>query len=126
MTPRPRRNSPPVHGRCCIHPVRSIGTSGDLHRRNEEHVMSYALSPTPTRDDSVALPAPDAWLRALVADCLAVDAAHLEPAVSLRDDLAADSLDFADIAVALEHDIGIVVPPSLLARVRTYGDLVAL
>lgn len=88
------------------------------------HTHSFDSSaPVP----SIAAPATpigsDTWLRALVADRLGVADAALVPSVSLRDDLAADSLDFAVLASALEDDIGIEVPVSLLDRVHTYGDL---
>ena len=44
--------------------------------------------------------------------------------VSLRDDLAADSLDLVELVVALEGEFAIVVPERILDQVRTYGDLV--
>jgi acyl carrier protein len=65
----------------------------------------------------------DAWLRTLVADHLGVAESDLVAAVSLTDDLAVDSLDFADLAAAMEGELGIVVPTSLLRHVRTYADL---
>ncbi|TMA62376.1 MAG: acyl carrier protein [Deltaproteobacteria bacterium] len=45
-------------------------------------------------------------------------------AVSLRDELAADSLDLVELAMALEAEFAIVVPERILDQVRTYGDLV--
>jgi acyl carrier protein len=65
-------------------------------------------------------------LRSLVADRLGVGESELTSYVSLRGDLAADSLDFADLAVALEEEVGIRVPLALLERVHTYGDLALL
>jgi acyl carrier protein len=65
----------------------------------------------------------EAWLRTLVADRLGVAEADLVAAVSLTDDLAVDSLDFADLAAAMETELGIVVPTTLLRHVRTYADL---
>ena len=50
-------------------------------------------------------------LRGIVADLLGVGPEQLAPHVSLTDDLAADSLDLVEIALAIE-------------KVRTYGDLV--
>ncbi len=44
--------------------------------------------------------------------------------VSLRDDLAADSLDLIELTQALEGAFAIVVPERILDGVRTYGDLV--
>src|SRR5216117_3659969 len=62
--------------------------------------------------------------RRLVADHLGVGVEQLVAGVSLRDDLAADSLDLVELAMALEAEFGIVVPEHILDRVRTYGDLV--
>ena len=62
--------------------------------------------------------------RRLVADHLGVGVEQLVAGVSLREDLAADSLDLVELAMALEAKFGIVVPERLLDRVRTYGDLV--
>ena len=62
--------------------------------------------------------------RRLVADHLGVGVEQLVAGVSLREDLAADSLDLVELAMALEAEFGIVVPERLLDRVRTYGDLV--
>ena len=63
-------------------------------------------------------------VRGLVADHLGVGVEELVAGVSLRDDLAADSLDLVELAMALEAEFGIVVPEHILDRVRTYGDLV--
>ena len=62
-------------------------------------------------------------VRRLVADHLGVDVEELTPDVSLTDDLAVDSLDLLELALVLENDLGIVVPESTLAELRTYGDL---
>jgi len=62
--------------------------------------------------------------RRLVADHLGVGVEQLVAGVSLREDLAADSLDLVELAMALEAEFAIVVPDSVLDRVRTYGDLV--
>ena len=65
----------------------------------------------------------DTWLRELVADRLGLAATDLGRHVSLRDDLAVDSLDLVDLAAAMGADLGIAVPSTLLQQVRTYGDL---
>jgi acyl carrier protein len=70
---------------------------------------------------------PDALERAvrrLVIELLGVRSEDLVAEVSLRDELALDSLDLVDLAIALEEAFAIVVAPHLLDRVRTYGDLV--
>jgi len=49
---------------------------------------------------------------------------ELVPGVSLREDLAADSLDLVELAMVLEGEFAIVVPERILDEVRTYGDLI--
>ena len=66
----------------------------------------------------------EAHVQRLVADCLGVGIEELVSEVSLRDDLAADSLDLVELAMALEAEFAIVVPERILDQVRTYGDLV--
>ena len=63
-------------------------------------------------------------VRCLVAEHLGVGLEELVSDVSLRDDLAADSLDLVELALALEGEFAIVVPERILDEVRTYGDLV--
>lgn len=64
-------------------------------------------------------------VRRLVADALGVEARELAAGVSLRDDLAADSLDLLELSLALEAGLGLSVPENALDEARTYGDLVA-
>ena len=64
-------------------------------------------------------------LRRLVAENLGVSVDDLTPDVSLADDLAADSLDLVELALALEEEFGLTVPERTIAGVRTYGELVA-
>ena len=54
-------------------------------------------------------------VRRLVVDHLGVGVEELVPEVSLRDDLAADSLDLVELALALEGRFGIGVPEHILA-----------
>jgi acyl carrier protein len=63
-------------------------------------------------------------VRRLVAEHLGVGVEELLPHVALREDLAADSLDLVELAVALEAEFAIGVPEHILDDVRTYGDLV--
>jgi acyl carrier protein len=63
-------------------------------------------------------------IRELVADHLGVGLEELVAGVTLRDDLAADSLDLVELVVALEAEFGIVVPARILDRCATYGELV--
>jgi acyl carrier protein len=59
-----------------------------------------------------------------VADRLGVDVETLRPDVELGEELAVDSLDLADLVVALEEELSLVLPWDLIATVRTFGDLV--
>ncbi len=67
---------------------------------------------------------PESRLRDLVADTLGIGPEDLAPQVSLTDDLAADSLDIAELVVRLEGELGIALPDRVIDAVRTYGDLV--
>lgn len=63
---------------------------------------------------------------AVVADRLGVEPETLGDAqLSLRDELAADSLDLADVMVAIEDELGVVLPDRILDDVRTVADLVS-
>jgi acyl carrier protein len=63
-------------------------------------------------------------VRRVVADSLGVGLEELVREVSLRDDLAADSLDLVELVLALEAKFGITVPDRVLDLVGSYGDLV--
>ena len=63
-------------------------------------------------------------VRHLVADHLAVDRHTLGNAVSIRDDLAADSLDMMELALLLESEFGVSLPDRIVARMHSYGDVV--
>ena len=64
-------------------------------------------------------------VRTVVADRLGVEPGDLAPAVSLVEDLAADSLDLVEVALALETELGVELPDRVVSDIRTYGDLVA-
>src|SRR5262245_38444269 len=63
-------------------------------------------------------------VRRVVAEFLGVGLEELTPEVSLVDELAVDSLDLVELAIALESDLGIIFPESAIDELRTYGDLV--
>jgi len=65
-------------------------------------------------------------VRRLVAEHLGVGCEELVSEVSLREDLAAASLDLVDLARALEGTFAIEVSDRSIAEVRTYSDLVHL
>jgi acyl carrier protein len=66
----------------------------------------------------------EARIAAVVADRLGVDPDGLEPEASLADDLAVDSLEIMDVALALEVEFDVVLDVAEVQHVRTYGDLV--
>jgi acyl carrier protein len=63
-------------------------------------------------------------VRHLAAELLGVGSEDLRPDVSLTDDLAADSLDLVELALAVEREWGLAIPDRTLQALRTYGDLV--
>jgi acyl carrier protein len=63
-------------------------------------------------------------VRHLVADHLAVDRHTLGNLVSMRDDLAADSLDMVELALLLEGEFGVLVSDRVVGDMRSYGDVV--
>ena len=65
----------------------------------------------------------EADVRRVVAEQLGVGVDEIAPDVSLPDDLAADSLDLVELALALEARCGIAISDSRLETVRTYRDL---
>jgi acyl carrier protein len=69
-------------------------------------------------------PEVEACIRALIADHLGVDSGQVTSEISLVEDLAADSLDLVELALAIEGHLGVVMPFYFLDRIRSYGDLV--
>src|SRR5262249_29381505 len=65
-------------------------------------------------------------IRALVADHLGVRPEELTAEVSLVDDLAADSLDMIELAIAVEDALDISIPERTIEHVRSFGDLVEI
>ena len=66
----------------------------------------------------------EASIRTVVADRLGLGIDDLRHEVSLVDDLAADSLDLVEIALAIEATLGVVLPRNFLDDVRTCGELI--
>ena len=123
-----RNGYPPVRSSRPAFPERGRSPSTDgLGKRTDDLVgveTAAALSGwrEPCRDGRGAGVEPR--IRQLVADLLGIDAEELTSAVSLMDDLAADSLDLAELVVALESAFDIDVSQRRIDGVRTYGDLV--
>jgi len=61
----------------------------------------------------------------VVAEHLGIGRDDLRPYISLTDDLAADSLDLAELMVRLEDEFNIEIPDSMLGEVHSYAELVA-
>lgn len=67
-----------------------------------------------------------AVVRRTLAELLGIDEDVIEPDLSLSDDLAVDSLELLEVAVALEDSLGVAIPRRRLEHVRTCGQLLAL
>jgi acyl carrier protein len=67
-----------------------------------------------------------AIVRRTLAELLGIDEDVIEPDLSLADDLAVDSLELLEVAVALEDSLGVAIPRRRLEHVRTCGQLLAL
>jgi acyl carrier protein len=62
-------------------------------------------------------------LRAFLVEQLGVDPATVTPEARLREDLALDSLDLAELSMHAEKHFGLTVPEEALAGLRTVADL---
>lgn len=74
------------------------------------------------------MPAPDVYARVkdILVDVLMLeDPDQVTPAAHVVNDLGAESINVAEIAVAVENEFGIPVPDEMLADVSTVGALVA-
>src|SRR5262245_49358744 len=94
------------------------GPAGGTPMSRKEHPM-FAYAAEPTVHDEL-----ERCIHGLVAEHLGGGIADLAPEVSLVDDLAADSLDLVELALAIEQRLGVVLPRRFLDEVRTCGDLV--
>ena len=65
-------------------------------------------------------------LTELIAEHLGVDASEITVETSFAEDLGADSLDVAEIAIAVEDRLGITLDDSELDRIRTVGQAVEM
>ncbi len=67
-----------------------------------------------------------AVVRRTLAESLGIDEDVIEPDLSLADDLAVDSLELLEVAMALEDTLGVTIPRRRMEHVRTCGQLLAL
>lgn len=65
----------------------------------------------------------DAIIIAILADKLLIDVEAVTSNARLVEDLGADSLNFLDIALEINHVLDIELPPEGLACVRNVADL---
>ena len=65
-------------------------------------------------------------LTELIAEHLGLDASEITAETSFADDLGADSLDVAEIAIAVEDRLGITIDDSELDHIRTVGQAVEM
>lgn len=63
-------------------------------------------------------------VKAILVDQLDVDEDIVTMDASITDDLGADSLDVADIAMSLEEEFDITIPDDQLQNIKTVGDIV--
>lgn len=68
----------------------------------------------------------DALIIAILADKLVVDVEAVTSNARLVEDLGADSLNFLDIALEINHVLDIELPPEGLACIRKVEDLYRL
>ena len=61
-------------------------------------------------------------LTEIIAQQLDVDADKVTPDASFMEDLGADSLDFVELAMALEEEFDIEIPDSDVEKIQTVQD----
>ena len=64
-------------------------------------------------------------LRAILAEQFGTDESDITLDTNLADDLGADSLDMADVLIAIEDEFEVEVPDDVVANVKTVSDIVA-
>ena len=62
-------------------------------------------------------------LARLVSEHLEVDVAKLTSSTRFVEDLGADSLDVAEMSIAVEEEFGVEISDDELSKIETYGDL---
>ena len=64
--------------------------------------------------------------RALIATKLNLNESEITPEKSLFNDLGADSLDFVELSMMLEHEFNVKFTEDETANIKTVGDLYEL
>lgn len=62
----------------------------------------------------------------IIVECLGVEAERVTEDAKVVDDLGADSLDVADVLVAIEDNLGITIAQDAVEHISTVGELVEL
>lgn len=65
-----------------------------------------------------------AKVRSIICDQLSLTPDQLADTTHLENDLKADSLDISEIGMSLEDEFQITIEDSVLARIKTFGDVV--
>ncbi|MBQ4425673.1 MAG: acyl carrier protein [Lachnospiraceae bacterium] len=65
-------------------------------------------------------------IRDIIAGVLNIDPEQITPEKSFTEDLDADSLDIAEIIMAIEDEFGILIPDEALEKVVTVQDACSL
>ena len=65
-------------------------------------------------------------IRDIIATTLNLDPEEVTPDKSFAEDLDADSLDLAEIIMAIEDEFGVTIPDEILEKVVTVQDAYAL
>ena len=63
-------------------------------------------------------------VKELISEQLDVNADDITEVSNIQDDLGADSLDVADLIVALEDEFDIEIPDDQVESIKTVGDIV--
>lgn len=63
-------------------------------------------------------------IRSIIVDQLSVDESMVTPETNLMKDLEADSLDAAEIIIAIEEEFGIEIPDEEAEKFQVVADLV--
>lgn len=59
----------------------------------------------------------------IIAEFLDIDKGEITGTSDLREDLNADSLDFAELVMEIEEEFDIEAPEEKLAKIKTVGDI---
>src|SRR5438105_9211098 len=64
------------------------------------------------------------WFRDRLSRYADIDPARITLETSFIDEVEADSLDFAELVIAMEEEFGITIPADEAERIKTVGDAI--